>query len=310
MSQDPDEHTMTFWEHLDELRSRLIRMFLAFLAGSAVGWIYREKLMLWITVPYVDAWKAGKIGGSAALHFPAPAALFVAYLQIAVLGGLVLSLPILLYQLWAFVAPGLYKSEKRLALPFVFSSCALFALGGYFGWRVAFPMAFQYLLGFSGPVGNQGFEVTPTVMVGDYIEFVMRMLIAFGAVFELPILISFMALAGIVTHQHLIKFFRYFVVVAFVIAAVITPAGRHQPILAGHPAAHALRRVHRYRLADHPRPRQACAGTAGTDRKPERVVRFSLRGRKARRARSSARGRAARTAPRAQAGAAASTAKG
>jgi sec-independent protein translocase protein TatC len=223
MSADPDEHTMTFWEHLDELRSRIIRMFLAFLVGSVVGWVFREELMLWLTEPYITAWRAGKLAGSAALHFPAPAALFIAYLQIAVLGGLVLSLPMLLYQLWAFVAPGLYKSEKRLAVPFVVSSCALFAVGGYFCWRLVFPVAFQYLLGFSGPVGGEGFAVTPTVMVGDYIEFVMRMLIAFGAVFELPILISFMAIAGIVTHRHLIKFFRYFVVVSFIIAAVITP---------------------------------------------------------------------------------------
>lgn len=223
MSDDPEAHTMTFWEHLEELRSRLVRALLGFVVGVVVCWIYREKLLIWMTQPFIAAWNQGKLGGHAALHFPAPASLFVAYIKIAIIGGLVMSLPITLYQLWSFVAPGLYSREKRLGLPFVLSSCLLFAAGGYFGWKVAFPVAFQYLLGFSGPVGVEGFEVKPTVMIGDYIEFVARMLIAFGAVFELPVLIFFLSIAGVVTHQHLIKFFRYFIVVAFVIAAVITP---------------------------------------------------------------------------------------
>lgn len=227
MTTSPEEHTMTFWEHLEELRSRLLRMLGAFFIGSIIAWVFREKLLLWLTLPYIDGWQAGGIGGKASLHFPAPAALFVAYLQIALLGGFTLALPIVLYQVWAFVAPGLYSSEKKLALPFVLSSCLLFALGGYFCLRIACPLAFQYLLGFSGSIGDQTLsqtlEVTPTVMVGDYIEFVLRMLIAFGAVFELPVLISFLALAGIVNHRQLIGFFRYFVVIAFVVAAVITP---------------------------------------------------------------------------------------
>lgn len=223
MSEDPDAHTMTFWEHLEELRSRLVRAILAFLIGSVVCWVYRERLLAWLTRPFIDAWNAGKLGGHAALHFPAPASLFVAYIKIALIGGLVVSLPIILYQLWSFVAPGLYSREKKLAIPFVVSSCLLFAAGGYFGWKVAFPVAFQYLLGFSGPVGAEGFEVKPTVMIGDYIEFVSRMLIAFGAVFELPVLIFFLSIAGVVNHRHLLKFLRYFIVLAFVIAAIITP---------------------------------------------------------------------------------------
>jgi len=223
MADEPEAHTMTFWEHLEELRSRLIRALLAFLVGAVVCWIYRVKLLDWLTRPFVEAWKQGHISNEVALHFPAPHALFVAYIKIAFVGGIVLALPIILYQLWAFVAPGLYSREKKLAIPFVASSCLLFAGGGYFGWRVAFPIAFQYLLGFAGKVGDTGFEVKPTVMIGDYIEFVSRMLIAFGAVFELPVLIFFLSIAGVINHKHLIKFFRYFIVIAFIIAAVITP---------------------------------------------------------------------------------------
>jgi sec-independent protein translocase protein TatC len=223
MSDDPAEHTMSFWEHLEELRSRVVRMALSFAVGAGVAWYFREKLLGWLTQPFVEAWAHTSVGGKASLHFPAPADLFVAYLKLAVLGGVVMALPVMLYQVWAFVAPGLYKRERRYAVPFVVSSVALFAAGGYFGWRIAFPATFQYLLSFSGPVGNSGFEVTPTVMIGDYIEFCTQMLLAFGVTFELPVLVFFLAIIGIIDHTHLIKFFRYFVVVAFVIAAIITP---------------------------------------------------------------------------------------
>jgi sec-independent protein translocase protein TatC len=223
MARDPEEHTMTFWEHLEELRSRLIRAVLAFAVGCVVAWIYREQLLLWLVTPFMDAWNAQNLGGRAALHFPAPASLFVAYVKLALLGGFVIAFPVILYQLWSFVAPGLYSREKRLAIPFVVVSCALFVLGGYYGWRLAFPIAFQYLLGFSGPIGIGDFEVTPTVMIGDYLDFVTYMLLGFGAGFELPVLILFLSLAGVVTHKQLIRFFRYFVVLSFIAGAMLTP---------------------------------------------------------------------------------------
>lgn len=223
MSSRPEDATMTFWEHLDELRSRLIKMVIAFIIGAVAAWLYREFLLLWLTKPFVIAWNAGKLPGQAILHFPAPASLFLAYIKLSILGGFVLSLPILLYQVWAFVAPGLYSNEKRFALPFVMSSCLLFAGGGYFGWKVAFPVAFQYLLSFAAPKGAENFEVQPTVMIGDYIEFVMRMLLAFGAIFELPVLVFFLSVAGLINHTHMIRFARYFIVIAFILGAIITP---------------------------------------------------------------------------------------
>jgi sec-independent protein translocase protein TatC len=223
MSADPEEHAMTFWEHLEELRSRIIRMGIAFALGGTVAWFYREALLGWLTQPFVEAWQRGHLGGKAALHFPAPASLFIEYVKLALLGGFVLALPIILYQLWAFVAPGLYSKEKRLAIPFVVSSCLLFAIGGYFGWKVAFPVSFQYLLSFSGPIGDQGFEVKPTVMISDYLEFVSKMLLAFGAVFELPVLVFFLSVAGVINHTHMLRFARYFIIIAFALAAVMTP---------------------------------------------------------------------------------------
>jgi sec-independent protein translocase protein TatC len=219
------EHAMTLWEHLDELRSRIIRMILAFIGGGIFSWIYREELLGWLTAPFVKAWPKVGPGAAeqAALHFPSPASLFLAYVRLAMIGGLVFSLPFILYQLWAFIAPGLYSREKKFAAPFVISSCALFALGGWFGWRFAFPVAFQYLLGFADFKGLSGIKIEPTVMISEYIEFVTHMLLAFGFMSELPVLVFFLSIAGLVNHRHLLKFFRYFVVVAFVVAAVITP---------------------------------------------------------------------------------------
>jgi len=215
--------TMTFLEHLEELRSRLIKSMLAALVGVVLAWLFRESLLDWLTRPFVTAWNGAHLKSGVSLHFPAPASLFFAYLKLSVIGGTVAALPVILYQLWSFVAPGLYSREKRFAVPFVATSTLLFATGGYFGWRLAFPLAFRYLLGFSGRVGSSALTVTPTVMIDDYLDFVARMLLAFGAIFELPVLAFFLSLAGVVTHRHLIKFARYFVVVAFVIAAILTP---------------------------------------------------------------------------------------
>ena len=144
-------------------------------------------------------------------------------LRVGLTAGIVLACPVWFYQLWAFIAPGLYSNERRLAIPFVLSSTTLFVTGALFGWKIAFPLAFRYLLDFAGPVGTQGFEVKPTVMVDDYLDFVSRMLIAFGATFQLPVLIFFLSVAGIVNYRQLIRFGRYFIVIAFVLSAILTP---------------------------------------------------------------------------------------
>jgi len=214
---------MTIWEHLEELRSRIVKMLIAFLIGAGLCWWQKEVLLDILTQPFVTGWQAAvKSKGLPELVFLSPAALFIAYVRLAAISGIVLALPIMLYQVWAFVAPGLYSKEKRLAIPFVVSSCGLFAGGGYFGWKVAFPIAFQFFLGMSGPVGKT-LQVKPTVTVSDYLDFVTNMLLAFGLMAELPVLVFFLSVAGLVNHRHLIKFFRYFIVIAFVIAAVVTP---------------------------------------------------------------------------------------
>lgn len=223
MSEADGTPAMSFWDHLNELRSRLVRSILAVAVGVGLAWTYREPLLGWLTRPYANAWVAVGLGNKPFLHFPGPADLFFAYLKLSVIGGFVFALPVIFYQVWAFVAPGLYSRERRLALPFVFSSSTLFAGGVYFGWRVALPIAYRYLLSLSGSVAGSNLSVMPTIMIEQYLDSIAQMLIAFGLAFELPVLSLFLSLAGIINHRHLIRFARYFIVVAFVIAAIVTP---------------------------------------------------------------------------------------
>jgi len=217
-----EEGSMTLWEHLEELRGRIVRMMIAALAGAIGCWIYKEGILGWLTQPFFDAWKEAGLKGNPSLHTQSPAALFLGYVHISALAGFLVALPIILYQLWAFIAPGLYSREKKFAIPFVVSSCLLFVGGGYFGWAVAFPAAFKFLLSFNHDL-RSGLELQPTVMIGEFLDFCTRLFLAFGVVAELPVLAMFLTVAGLITHRHLIKFFRYFIVVAFIIAAVVTP---------------------------------------------------------------------------------------
>lgn len=223
--RDPaeDAKQMTFWEHLDELRRRLVYSIGAFFVACGIAWTAREQMLAVLVKPFADSWAAQKLAGPATLHFGAPGAAFVAYLKLSMIGGVALAAPMIFYQLWAFIAPGLYAREKRYVIPFVVTSSALFVGGGYFGWRAAFPLAFNYFLGMSGTVGGQGVTITPTVMMGEYLDFVMQMLLAFGVVFEIPLFITFLSMAGLVTYLSLIKFGRWFILIAFVVAAVMTP---------------------------------------------------------------------------------------
>lgn len=234
-AEEAQDEGMTLWEHLDELRSRLIKMILAFVVGGIVAWTKKEWLLTIITMPFVEAWKKGHPDKPPVLTFLSPAAQFTAYIRVAAISGAVFALPFLLYQIWAFIAPGLYAKEKRYAVPFVISSCGLFAGGAYFGWKVAFPLAFEFLLGFTEKVGELHIEAQITI--AEYLEFVTRMLVAFGLAAELPVLIFFLAVSGLVTYKHLIKFFRYFLVLDFIVAAVVTPPDMMSQLILALPLA-------------------------------------------------------------------------
>ncbi|KYF59847.1 preprotein translocase subunit TatC, partial [Sorangium cellulosum] len=217
-----EDKPMSFWEHLDELRKRLVRSVLVFFAACVVGWEVRERLLHFLTVPFVDAWRDQNLPGTPSLHFGAPAAAFVAYFKLSMIGGAALASPFIFYQLWAFIAPGLYAREKRFVIPFVLFSTLLFVGGGLFGWRAAFPISFGYFLSMAGTVGGD-ITITPTVMMGDYLDFVAQLLLGFGIIFEIPLIVLFLSIAGVINYLQLILFGRWFVFAAFILAAILTP---------------------------------------------------------------------------------------
>lgn len=140
---------MSIWEHLDELRSRVVKALLALGIGTGVAWTYREQILGWLWEPVVQSWRAQNIPGEPTLNFAAPSDAFKVYLKLSFTAELLIAAPLIFYQLWALIASGLYEKEKKNALPFVLSSTVLFVGGGLFGWRVCFPITFGYFLGLS-----------------------------------------------------------------------------------------------------------------------------------------------------------------
>lgn len=215
---------MTIWEHLAELRSRVVRAVGGLIFGATVCWIYREQLWNWLTRPYQVAWAARFPNIMLEFQTLGPADIVVNYMQLAITGGIVMGAPMIFYQLWAFVSPGLYDREKRYIVPFVLFSTTLFLSGVAFAYYVAFPFSFQYFMSLLGPVGGDtNVMLTSRPTMEFYMDFTTRMLLAFGFVFELPLFIAFLALAGIVTPQQLVKFGRYAILGCFIVGAIVTP---------------------------------------------------------------------------------------
>ncbi|MCD6500173.1 MAG: twin-arginine translocase subunit TatC [Deltaproteobacteria bacterium] len=243
----PANGTLAFGDHLRELVARLRLSVVAVIVASIVAYIFSQQLFDLLVRPLMKAFPAGE-----SLHFASPVEPFFAYLTVAVIGGVILSAPFLLYQVWAFVAPGLYPKERRIAMPFMIFTVLFFFGGVLFGYFVVLPVGFKFLIGYArnNPANfslihqvaswlSQWSSMTvsidqtklsipvaalePTIMMKDYLGLASKLLLAFGLIFELPLFIYFLARIGLVTHRHLIKFFRYFIVIAFFVAAILTP---------------------------------------------------------------------------------------
>jgi sec-independent protein translocase protein TatC len=218
----PEDVPMTVWEHIAELRKRLVRAMLGVLPGMFIAWEIREELLDFLVRPMTKAWL--KLGlGEPTLHFANPVDPFVAYLTISVVVGALFASPWVFYQIWCFIAPGLYDKEKRYAIPFALVSALFFCGGAFFGYSVVFPLGFESLLGMAGMLPSKLIKVQPTIMISEYLTFSTRLLLAFGVVFEVPVVISFLALAQLVNWKQLLSFGRYWVLIASVLAAVLTP---------------------------------------------------------------------------------------
>jgi sec-independent protein translocase protein TatC len=209
---DPIAHTMGLMDHLRELRKRLIVSFIAITLGAIASYLYAGELFNVLCAPYFVAFPNSPLIGTS------PTEAWVLKLKVSAFAGALLTSPILFYQLWLFVAPGLYAHEKKLVLPFIACSTLLFVGGSVFCYRMVLPLTFSFFHEEFKSIG-----VTPTIRVGDHISMTITALAGFGAVFELPLLTFFLARAGVIDHRTLIDWFKHAVIVIFVIAAILTP---------------------------------------------------------------------------------------
>jgi sec-independent protein translocase protein TatC len=202
---------MTFLDHLEELRKRLMISLIAVAVGFFASWAFAEVIFGILQAPLTNFLPPGDKLAYTRLTAP-----FFLYMKVAFFTGIFVSSPVILLQLWLFIAPGLYKKERRLAAPFIIFGTLFFALGGYFGYRFLLPATCAFFV-------EQGQQFKQMVTVDDYFSFASTIILATGAVFETPILIFFLARLGIVTPAFLMQKFKYAVVLSFVISAVVTP---------------------------------------------------------------------------------------
>ena len=208
----PHEGEMTFTEHLEELRQRLIRCVIAAVIGFVGCYPFSEKLFELLMQPLVKA-----LPPDSTLIFTSLPEAFFTYLKVSFVAGLFAVSPFIFYQLWKFIAPGLYDTEKKYILPIAFFSALFFVTGALFGYFIVFPFGFQFFMGFATDF------IRPMPSVREYLSFSIKLLFAFGVIFELPLFIFFLARLGMVTAKGLRKKRKYAILIAFIVSAILTP---------------------------------------------------------------------------------------
>jgi sec-independent protein translocase protein TatC len=207
-----EQEKIPFTEHLEELRKRLIVCFIAVGVGFVLSYGFKEKLFQILTRPLIRVMQTGD-----KLIFTGLPEAFFTYLKVAFLSGIILAAPVIFYQFWMFVAPGLYDKEKRLMVPVVVLSTVFFVGGAFFGYFIVFPYGFKFFLGFASET------IRPLPSMREYLGFASKLLLAFGLVFELPLIITFLARLGMVSVGFLKKNRKYALLLFFVGAAILTP---------------------------------------------------------------------------------------
>lgn len=211
---DADEYRMPILEHLRELRSRMIIALWALLVGCGVAFFFAQPLFDWIAAPMNQALKDT---GAGTLAVTEATEGFVVQMKVAGLAGFLAALPVIAWQVWRFVAPALYKDERRFVVPLVLASTVLFLTGAAFAYFGVFRFGFPLFLEMNGP------EITAVLSINSYLSFAITLIVAFGLSFQLPVVVWFLARIGLVNHVDLIQGFRYGVIAIAVIAAVLTP---------------------------------------------------------------------------------------
>jgi sec-independent protein translocase protein TatC len=211
---EPQEEgkVLTILEHLEELRKRLIIAAGAVLIATVVSLVATQWLLEWLTEPARDRLQDGEI------VFTEPLEYWGTYFRVALLAGITVSMPVVIYEVMAFVGPGLTRQEKRWAYPIVIGASLAFVAGAAFAYYVELPPAFRFLLTTPGNVAK------PFLKVGSYVDFVTRLMLVTGLVFELPLIVMGLAKVGVVTSRKLWRWWRAAIVVAFVVAAIVTPS--------------------------------------------------------------------------------------
>lgn len=207
-----EEDKQPFTSHLDELRTRMIRAFIAVGVGFFISYGFKEQLFQILTAPLIQAMDAGD-----KLVFTGLPEAFFTYLKVAFLSGIMLATPVIAFEFWMFVTPGLYQKEKKLLIPVIFLSTLFFLGGSLFGYFVVFPFGFKFFLGFA----SDTIQALPSMK--EYLGFASKMLLAFGLVFELPLVITCMARLGLVSVDFLKKNRKYALLLFFVGSAILTP---------------------------------------------------------------------------------------
>jgi sec-independent protein translocase protein TatC len=216
----PEEHprdempSMGFLEHLEELRRRIIYSIISVAVGFGACWAYHERIYGIMQVPIMEALKRN--GLAEKLVYLNPTEPFNLYLKVTFLVGLFVASPFVLYQIWMFISPGLYRHERRYVMPFMVSTVFLFLAGGVFGYKIVYPAALDFLIKF-------GKQFQPMITVGEYTDLFLTIIIGMGLIFELPIVVFFLALMGVVNAGWMWRNFRYSILVIFIIAAIVTP---------------------------------------------------------------------------------------
>ncbi len=206
--KDTKEKVMPFLDHLEELRQRLIRCILSIVLFSMGSYFISRQIMQLLLKPYPKDEK---------LIFLAPTEGFIVHIKIAVFAGLILSLPVIFYQLWQFIAPGLYKKERRFIPLIVIFSSLSFLAGGAFCYFIIIPYGLNFLLGFNTD------QLEAAIQIKEYLKFVTLLIMVFGIIFELPLLSYFLSRMGIVTPEFMRTKRRYGIVIIFIFAAILTP---------------------------------------------------------------------------------------
>jgi len=206
--------SMGLLDHLEELRKCVVRSMYSVIVGFGVSYYWHNEIFAWIQKPIVDALKQNDM--STQLVYTNPIDPFNMYLKISLVTGIFLASPYILYQVWSFIAPGLYKHERRYVAPFMISTVGLFCAGGLFAYEMVYPAALNFLVEYSR-------QFTPMITINEYIGLFMTIVLGLGVVFEMPILIFFLALFGVISPGWMWKNMRYAILIIFVIAGAMAP---------------------------------------------------------------------------------------